>query len=259
MTITITITGASADEALRCMRQLAHADGQEQPAAPPPPQDGQEQPAAPPPPQDGQEQPAAPPPPQDGQELDSEGNPWDSRIHAPSRIRNKDGRWRIKRGVDRDLVDQVTSENRAILAATPPQDQPDAPPPPPPPQDGQDQPDAPPPPPPQDGQEQPAAPPPPQEPQEQPAAPPPPQDSQEQPAAPPPPQEPQEQPAAPPPPAVTWPSILKEVSAHMVAGRVTQEQLDAIAQDFGIPAFCRLNLRQDLLADVKDRIDALIQ
>ena len=44
---------------------------------------------------------------------DSEGLPWDARIHASSKALVADGSWRKKRGVDDALVAQVTAELRA--------------------------------------------------------------------------------------------------------------------------------------------------
>jgi len=44
------------------------------------------------------------------QELDSAGLPWDARIHASSRAKIADGTWRMKRGVDDATVAAVTAE-----------------------------------------------------------------------------------------------------------------------------------------------------
>ena len=43
-------------------------------------------------------------------ELDSAGLPWDERIHAGTKTQNKDGTWKIRRGVDKALVEQVKAE-----------------------------------------------------------------------------------------------------------------------------------------------------
>lgn len=43
-------------------------------------------------------------------EVDSKGLPWDSRIHAVSSGKNKDGSWRYRRGVEDALVTQVEHE-----------------------------------------------------------------------------------------------------------------------------------------------------
>ena len=63
---------------------------------------------------------------------DSSGIPWDSRIHAATKALNGDGTWRIKRGVDKSLVDQVTIELKKLMALpVPVPAAPVAPPPPP--------------------------------------------------------------------------------------------------------------------------------
>lgn len=48
--------------------------------------------------------------------LDSAGLPWDARIHASSKVTNKDGTWRTKRGVDNTTIDQVNKELRQVMA-----------------------------------------------------------------------------------------------------------------------------------------------
>lgn len=50
-----------------------------------------------------------------GVEKDGEGLPWDKRIHSSSRKFIKDGTWRLKKGVDKDLVEQVKSELRQAV------------------------------------------------------------------------------------------------------------------------------------------------
>lgn len=52
-----------------------------------------------------------------GPELDSDGLPWDSRIHSETKNQNKDGTWRVKRNTDPALVEQVKAELRAALSA----------------------------------------------------------------------------------------------------------------------------------------------
>lgn len=44
------------------------------------------------------------------EELDSRGIRYDARIHSANRSRNADDSWRMKRGVDQALVDQVLAE-----------------------------------------------------------------------------------------------------------------------------------------------------
>lgn len=48
-------------------------------------------------------------------ELDSEGIPWDSRIHASSKAKVANGTWRIKRGVEDVDADKVKAEYRGSL------------------------------------------------------------------------------------------------------------------------------------------------
>ncbi len=50
-------------------------------------------------------------------ELDSEGLPWDGHIHSSSKEKLvKGATWKLKRGVDKALVEQVKTELRAALA-----------------------------------------------------------------------------------------------------------------------------------------------
>lgn len=56
-----------------------------------------------------------PPPPVDG--CDSDGLPWDGRIHSSSKARLADGRWRQRRNTDPAVVTAVTAELRAALSA----------------------------------------------------------------------------------------------------------------------------------------------
>lgn len=55
--------------------------------------------------------------------LDSEGLPWDARIHSEGKAQNaSDGKWRKRRGIPDDLVAAVTAELKALMgvsAATP--------------------------------------------------------------------------------------------------------------------------------------------
>jgi len=62
-------------------------------------------------------------------ELDSKGLPWDGRIYASTKARNKDNSWRTKRGVDDALIAQVESELRRVMAIPSPQHAPIAQPP----------------------------------------------------------------------------------------------------------------------------------
>lgn len=55
-----------------------------------------------------------------GVDLDSDGLPWDSRIHAGSKGKlAKTGQWKKKRGVDPALVEKVEAELHAAMAAGP--------------------------------------------------------------------------------------------------------------------------------------------
>lgn len=60
--------------------------------------------------------PADIPLPPAGVEVDSEGLPWDSRIHAKSKAKlKKDNTWKLARGVEKGLVDKVKNELRAAM------------------------------------------------------------------------------------------------------------------------------------------------
>jgi len=50
----------------------------------------------------------------DPHERDADGLPWDGRIHSESRARNKDGTWRQRRNLDRDLLTTVEAELRGV-------------------------------------------------------------------------------------------------------------------------------------------------
>lgn len=55
--------------------------------------------------------------------VDSAGVPWDARIHASSKATVADGTWRMKRGVDKAVVDAVTAElngQQPVAVETPP-------------------------------------------------------------------------------------------------------------------------------------------
>lgn len=59
---------------------------------------------------------AVPTPPASGAELDSNGLPWDARIHASTKAKVADGSWRALRGVDKNLVTVVEQELRELMA-----------------------------------------------------------------------------------------------------------------------------------------------
>lgn len=46
-------------------------------------------------------------------EVDSEGIPWDSRIHTSKKTQNKDGTWKLVKGVDKNIIPHVKAELRA--------------------------------------------------------------------------------------------------------------------------------------------------
>ena len=60
------------------------------------------------------------PAPTAGVEVDINGIPWDVRIHASTKTKTVDGAWKNKRGVDRDLVLQVTNELKGVMTAQTP-------------------------------------------------------------------------------------------------------------------------------------------
>jgi hypothetical protein len=51
-------------------------------------------------------------PPVSSADLDKNGLPWDERIHASSRAKIADGSWRMKRGVQQHVVDEVEAQLR---------------------------------------------------------------------------------------------------------------------------------------------------
>ncbi len=54
-------------------------------------------------------------------ERDSTGLLWDERIHAATKVKTSDGKWRQKRGVDKALVAQVEAQLRSTLPPPAPQ------------------------------------------------------------------------------------------------------------------------------------------
>lgn len=59
---------------------------------------------------------ASVPPANNGAETDSQGNVWDVRIHSGGKSKIADGTWKLKKGVDKALVDQINAQNRQLLA-----------------------------------------------------------------------------------------------------------------------------------------------
>lgn len=52
-----------------------------------------------------------------GAALDSAGNPWDARIHSSGKSKLQDGTWKLKKGADAALVQQITAQNKALIAS----------------------------------------------------------------------------------------------------------------------------------------------
>jgi hypothetical protein len=52
-----------------------------------------------------------------GVELDPDGLPWDARIHAGTKGKNQDGRWKKKKGIDAAIIAEVEAELRAVMGA----------------------------------------------------------------------------------------------------------------------------------------------
>lgn len=48
-------------------------------------------------------------------ELDTEGSPWDVRIHSGAKSHTKDGKWKLARNVDPTLVERVKAELLAVV------------------------------------------------------------------------------------------------------------------------------------------------
>lgn len=55
-----------------------------------------------------------------GVTLDSNGLPWDERIHASTKTQNKDGSWKKLKGVDDATVAAVTAELKQLMGAPAP-------------------------------------------------------------------------------------------------------------------------------------------
>jgi hypothetical protein len=155
-------------------------------------------------------------------ELDTDGLPWDGRIHASTKGKNADGRWKAKRGVEAALVAQVQAELRAVMGAP---SVPNAP---------------------TTG----AAPTPPIV---TPPAPPAPPISPAGIAAPAPPTIPTA------PIGVDFPSLAKMVGELIPAGRLTNETLSAIVSKYGLPGFGLLFNRPDLVPAIHADIMASVQ
>lgn len=53
----------------------------------------------------------------DSSEIDSSGLRWDARIHSSSKVKNNDGSWKKRKGVERTVLLQVEGELRGTMAA----------------------------------------------------------------------------------------------------------------------------------------------
>ena len=51
-----------------------------------------------------------------GVEVDVTGLPWDSRIHSRTKSKTNDGKWKIMRGIDPNVLTQVEQELRNVMA-----------------------------------------------------------------------------------------------------------------------------------------------
>ena len=54
-----------------------------------------------------------------GIDVDASGLPWDGRIHASTRSKTQDGNWKMRRGVDDDIVSAVLNELRQTMGMSP--------------------------------------------------------------------------------------------------------------------------------------------
>lgn len=55
-----------------------------------------------------------------GIDIDSQGYPWDGRIHSGSRVKLSDGSWKLKRGAELVEVERIRSEFDQAIDAPPP-------------------------------------------------------------------------------------------------------------------------------------------
>jgi hypothetical protein len=108
-------TGSSIADELK--QELADIDAETEPTpadiftAPPPPAPDGTTPAPPPSP------PVNPDATVSSIELDSDGLPWDARIHASTKTKIVSGQWKAKRKVSADTISIVTEELRSVMRA----------------------------------------------------------------------------------------------------------------------------------------------
>lgn len=158
--------------------------------------------------------------PADAAVKDSAGFPWNEQIHSSAKSFNKsDGTWKKKRGVQDATVTAVEAQMRLVYPAPGPQGAFTAPPPPPP--VGQ----VPPPPPPGTA----------------------PVTNLPNPV--------------PPPPAATgaldFIGLMGKITAHIGAGKITQQDVATTCQQFGVASAPLLAQRPDLIPSVGATLDAL--
>ena len=67
----------------------------------------------------GIQAPINPAPVASGIDVDASGLPWDGRIHAGTRSKTQDGNWKMRRGVDDDIVSAVLNELRQTMGMAP--------------------------------------------------------------------------------------------------------------------------------------------
>ena len=152
--------------------------------------------------------PAAPTSPVGGVETDTDGLPWDARIHAGTKNKNADGRWKAKKGInDPAFVERVKTELRQVMGNAPTVVSAPA------------------------GAGAVAT-------------------VITPPAAP--------APAAPAPNVDTFVALVGRASAAMMAGKVTQDELNAIAAKWGVVSLPLAANRPDLVPSIGAEIDALI-
>lgn len=156
-------------------------------------------------------------------ETDTDGLPWDARIHASTKGKNADGRWKARRNTPADTVAAVTAELRALMGvpAAPVGPTPSTP------TDGAA---------PADGAGQTAT---------IPASP----------SSAPPPPPPPVVPAA---PAMDFPAVMRKVTAAQATGAVTPAILNTILADLGLGALRELVTNPDKITAFSDQIDAYV-
>jgi len=133
------VTDEAVDKHLESLQAATPATATEQTPPPPPPATTEQ---------------AATPPPPTTVDVDSEGLPWDARIHSSGKTKlKKDNTWKLKKGIPEQEVVAVKEELRAAMGVTTEQTPPPPPateqtPPPPPATDSEQAATPPPPPPP---------------------------------------------------------------------------------------------------------------